>query len=1010
MLYSKYFFFAILTLFIGATSFAQITGTVIDENGEGLPGATVSIKGTTTGTITDVSGRFSLDADSNTTLVISFVGYISEEIHVNGQTEIKIQLSPDIESLDEVVVVGYGTMKKSDIAGSVVSLNDKDLNPGPITSVSNLLQNTAPGVVMTMNSAQPGGGFNVQVRGQTSLLGSNNPLYVIDGLPLIDGDVRSSSNSNLNNNPSRNPLNSINPEDIASIEVLKDASAAAIYGSRAANGVILITTKKGSGTPTLSYSSSFSVQEIANEYDLLNASQFAEASNSWAKTIGSELPFTAAQVRNLGEGTDWNDLIFRTGFLQKHQLSFSGGNEKTNYYASGNYFIHDGVVEGTSLTRYAARLNMNSNLSEKLQFGMSIGLSQVDDQQVHFGGGGALVSGVLDNTLLWNPTIPVYDDKGNYSLHPQLPVQVPHPLTLLDIDNDIRTKRMIGSAFLKYQIIEGLNAKINLGIDDISTKGKLYIPTTTLAGAIANGEGEITEDKAQNLLSELTLDYSKQLNKNHFINALVGYTYQVNTSEGISILARNFASQNININNLSNASYFQPSSSKSPRNMLISYLGRMNYNLMDKYLITLTMRADGSSKFAEGNKWGFFPSAAIAWKLNNETFFNSEKINELKIRASIGQVGNQELPALLSQSTYQTTRDLILGENPQRLIGLSTARPNNADLTWETSTQLNFGLDISSFKGRVQASLDIYQKTTSNLLVELPLDGSAGFESIYTNAGSIRNKGVEVQIQSINLSGSTLEWRSSVNAAFNENRWLDRGGRVFPGYEDEFGPVGAMYSYEVEGLFQSDAQIVEDGAQPDALPGYFNFIDQNNDGIIDADDRVFIGKTQPDFTWGLSNNLKYKNFDLNFFIQGVQGIQKYNSERARLNDVSDIGTGRNKSVDVLNRWTPDNTKTNVPRGGQGWPEGSFNSVYVENASFIRLRNVTIGYNVPVERLTSIRFYFDVQNLLTFTKWTGLDPEGGGVVADPTNPQSDQAQSFPSYPSARTYTAGLNITF
>lgn len=989
---------------------SKIQGIVKDENGEPLPGATIISKGKPGGVISDIEGNFSIAAERNDVLVVSFVGYKQQEKTVANLSFIEVQLLLDSEVMEELIVVGYGVQKKSDVASAISSVNTDDLNPGPTVSVSNFLQNTAPGVVLTQNSAQPGGGFNVQVRGQTSLLGSNEPLYVIDGMPIVNDQIASGTGSS--NSPAKNPLNGINPQDIVSIEILKDAASAAIYGARASNGVILITTRRGKGAAKVDYSSSISFQEVAKQYDLLNAKEFAQVSNEWAIQNGNTEPFSQGKIDGFGEGTNWNDLLLRTGIIQQHQLAISGGDDAMSYYVSGNYFDHQGIVENSGLTRYAGRINLTSKITSKLEVGTILSMSQTVDNQVHFGstgGGGGLATGLFDNTILWAPTVDVFDADGEYTRHPERPNQIPHPLSLLEEENQSISKRFIGSFYFNYELIPNLFARVNFGIDDQSVNQRLYIPTTVLRGANQNGIGEMLNDRANNILSEFTLNYSKTINSNHNLNTLLGYTYQSSQQEGFSVLSNDFASQTININNLNNAAQSFGSSYKSPLNKVVSYVARANYDFKNKYLLTVTMRADGSTKFGPSNKWGYFPSAAMAWKLHNENFFNSTFIDQMKVRLSYGQTGNQELIPKVSQALYAPTRNLILGTNPSRLVGLHSIRPENENLKWETTSQFNLGMDFSFLGGRIQTSFDAYQKTTTDVLLQLELATTSGYEFVYTNAGAIQNRGLELQIQSSNLTGQ-LSWNTSFNIAYNKNRWKDRGGKPFKSYEDEFGPVGAMFALEVEGVFQDQAEIDADGAQPTAAPGHFNFRDVNGDAVIDANDRVFMGQSQPDLTWGVNNKFVFKAFDLNFFFQGAHGNKKHNGVRAALNDVSDIGTGANQSVQVLNRWTPENPSQTIPSGGQGWQE-TFNSVYLEDASFVRLRNITLGYTTSVSKVfSSLRVYVDAQNLLLFTKWSGLDPETGGSIGNQTNPELGQEATFPQYPAAKTYTVGLNVTF
>lgn len=974
----------------------QLSGQVYDlSSGDPLIGATVrSSDDPAIGTITDMNGEFSFLVPNETMgIVVSFIGYQPVEFSTIDQTYFEVYLAADAASLEEVVVVGYGVVKKSDLTGSVVSIRKEEFNPGPVVSISNQLQNTAPGVLMTQTSAQPGGNFSVQVRGQTSILGSNEPLYVVDGFPIANDDVAPGSSSIYRSAPSKNPLNSINPEDVISIEVLKDASAAAIYGARGANGVILITTKKGSRGSEIGYASSYSVQEVISKYELLDGSDYARVSNEFSQLLGQPLIYSAAQINAFGQGTDWIDQTTRLGAIGRHQLSFSGNNELISYYLSGNYFDHKGVIKNTQLQRYSGRINLDAKLTDRLSLGTNTTLSQTDDSQVHFSApGGPETNGLFDITQSWPSNVPVYDDDGNFSVHPVIPTQAPNLVSLLDISDRISTRRVLSSFFANYTFTNELQGKINVGADDVVSKRSGYIPTTVLRGQQVNGEGEISQNQTQNLLAEFTLSYNKSLGNSN-LNVLAGYTYQAFSGEGFGTSATGFSSQISNINNLSTASVFLPSYSYKYASRLLSYISRVNFDIANRFLITATFRADGSTKFGANNKWGYFPSAAVGWKIHNESFFKSRLIEELKLRLSYGQIGNQEIGNKLSQSLYVPTRPFILGTESALHSGLSPSRPPNEDLKWETTTQYNLGIDLSLLQGRLQTSIDLYRKITHDVLLNFPLPGTSGFESVTTNAGSLSNHGLEVKLNIV-LIDAGLRWNSSVNFAYNQNRWKDRAGLPFAGYEQEFGPVQGLYAFVVDGIWQLEDDI-QNSPQPESVPGQFRFRDVNNDRDITPEDRVLIGSQIPTYTMGLNNTLNYKHFDLSFFFQGIFDVYQHNNARASLNNINNILFGRNKSVQVLNRWTPENPSHTIPSGIVNTVGDDFyNSLYIENASFIRLRNLTLGYTPAINKVfRSLRIYADVQNLLTITKWTGLDPETGE-----------------QYPNARTYSLGVNLTF
>lgn len=979
----------------------QIEGKVVSsDDSEGLPGTTVIVKGSTVGTTTDFDGKFSFKAVEGDTLVISYVGFLTHEVVIATSKFLDIKLITDIESLDEVIVIGYGTLRKSDITGSVVSIRKQDMNPGPVISVSNLLQSTAPGVVLTQSSAQPGGGFDVKIRGASSVLGGNGPLYVIDGFPVTSDDNQPGSSSRHRSSPPRNPLNGINPQDIVSIEILKDASATAIYGARGANGVVLITTKRG-GDKKLSfdYSSSFSVQQLDGRYEMLNAESFANVSNEvlLLKDPTSDPIYSSAQIKSAGIGTNWIDEVTRLGTIQQHQIGANGGFENFKYYVSANYYKHKGIADVSELERISARTNLDFS-KNKFNAGVSLSISRTNDKQVPFGAnsGGAEFGGLFDNTRSWSPLLSVRDENGEFTLHP-VRTLIPNPVSLLDIDDRIGTNRFLGTLFMEYELVKGLKAKIRVGRDQSHSEREGLIPLSVIQGATQNGEGEVGVIDAWSTLSEFTLTYQKEMKNNSSLTLLGGSTFQQFDSEGTTSLFVNFADQTTDFSKIAHADTLDTTPFKE-QSRLLSFLGRVNYSISDKYLLTASFRIDGSTKFGASNKRGYFSSGAFAWKIHNESFFKSTFIEELKFRASYGQTGNQEIKNKQSTSLYNVTRRTVIGG--VSLQGLAPLRADNPDLKWETTTQLNLGLDFAVLKSRIYGSIDAYQKITTDVLLDYELPATAGFDVATLNTGSIRNRGIEFGLTSRNMVGD-FEWTSSLNWGYNQNQWKDRAGFYPEGEQvaEENGPLGGIYGYKVLGFFQSQDEI--DGS-PDqsavaiANPGTFKYMDTNKDGVITPEDRVLLGNEDPDFTFGFNNTFNYKNFDLNFFFQGSIGREKENSTRAYIEDADDITEGFNKSAAVLNRWTPDNPNGSVP-GSDGILGGfSNNSVYVEDASFVRLRNVTLGYTFTgIKNISNLRLYADVQNLLTITAFKGLDPE---------------TEEFRQYPNAKTYTLGLSATF
>ncbi len=977
----------------------DVHGRVSDGNtGEALPGVGISLKGTATGTITDLNGDYRLNCGSGDILVFSYVGYQTEEIAVSARTEINVYMKPDVKSLEEIVVIGYGSQKKSDITGSVSSVRPDDFNPGPVVSLNNFLQNTAPGVVMLQSSSQPGGAFDVKIRGTSSILGNNGPLYVIDGLPVTSDNTEPGSTSRYRSSPAKNPLNGINPEDIISIEILKDASATAIYGARGANGVILITTRGGqSGEMEVEYSGSTSIQHLDKRYDMLDARQYATLSNAYQleRNPGTDPIYSPAEINRMGEGTDWIGEITRLGAIQKQQFSISGGKPILRYYASANFYNHQGIVYSSGLNRFSGRLNLSSQISEKLKVGMNLTLTNMTDNQVPFGatgGGGPEFSGLFDNTRTWSPLVPVRQDDGTYSRHPVVD-NIPNPVSLLDIQDRILSNRLLGTTFVEYEILNGLTAKLNLGGDFTKSNRESYIPTTVVRGEQANGEAELADNMVQNILSEFTLNYNGMLFGNK-LNILAGNTFQQFDTEGNDLLMTNFADHASSIAEIQSADSITTYWKEQSR--LISYLARINYNIKDKYLFTFSFRADGSTKFGANHKWGYFPSGAFAWNVHNEEFFQSALIKRFKVRLSYGQIGNQEIGNKQSLSLYSITRRTVIGGIP--VSGYAAAGPPNPELRWETSTQANVGIDLSFLNDRIQTTFDVYRKITSDVLLEYNLQPTTGFATMTSNTGLILNKGVELGITSVNIS-RIIEWRTSFNIAYNKNNWLDRAGYypVSAEIEGEQDVVNGIYGYIVEGIFRDQTEI-DQSAQPDARPGMFRFKDVDEDGEITPGDRTLIGKNDPDFNLGLNNTFTWNKFDLGFFFQGMLGREKDNYTLASLENIQNLLQGYNKSVTILDRWTTSNNDGTIHSGEAPSDGGDnyLNTVYIQNASYVRLRNVTIGYSTTaIPRIKSLRVYFDAQNLFTLTPYNGLDPE---------------TDEFRQYPNAKTYSLGVNITF
>jgi len=868
----------------------SVSGKVTDSSGEPLPGVSVVVKGTTTGIITDMDGKYTIQKiPENATLQFSFVGMKSQELAVGNQTTINVVLADETIGLEEVVAVGYGTVKKSDLTGSVTSIKRDDLNQGAISSVDQAMQGRIAGVQISQATNEPGGGLSIRVRGASSINASNEPLYVIDGLPIDNSSSMSSSSTsgavanvsqNLN---TRNPLNSLNPNDIASIEVLKDASATAIYGSRGANGVVLITTKKGkSGKVSLNYDGYGGVQSVAKKIDVLTAPEYMDALNAISVEQGGKVLFTADDITKVGKGTDWQDQIYRVATQQTHNISMAGGLEKTKYFLSVNYFDQQGVVDNTGVKRYIARINIEQEISDRLKLGLNINTSRENSDNYIGGVNTNEQAGAVNAALSYDPTLPVYNANGEFNVSSELTIN--NPMSVIEgIKSQSELDRVFGNMTFDYKFSKELSAKLNVGVDNQNGRRDLYNGRKTIHGKSNGGQANISSMSLSNILVEYTMNYTKQLNNKSSVDILGGATYQNFINKGFSSGTNNFPSDDLFTNNLGLGDPKSATvSSYKSEYTLASYLGRVNYTFHN-FLFTSSIRADGSSRFGANTKWGYFPSFAFGWKLSEESFI-PETFSELKLRTSWGQTGNQEIPNYQSLSTFSASGTALLGGIAY--IGTSPSRIANPDLKWETTEQLNLGVDVGIFGGKISGSLDYFQKKTKDMLLNLPLPQSTGFSSIMTNSGEMKNSGVEFMITSKNINKNNFDWSTTFNITALKNEVTYIGGlqSIQTGNVQSVGnttiikpglPVSTYYGYRITGIFQ-DANQVANSAQTSAKPGYPIFENVNGDKTISTADMVLLGDPAPDFTFGLRNNITYKNFNLDFFFQGQYGADLLN--------------------------------------------------------------------------------------------------------------------------------------
>lgn len=997
-----------LVLGTAITSFAfgqtEVSGTVTTQQNEPLPGVNVLVKGTTQGTTTDANGQFRLDiADRNTAvLTFSFIGYANQDVAIGNRTVIDVQLQEDVRSLQEVVVVGYGTVKKSDLTGSVSSIKADAFKDMPLTSVDQALQARAPGVNVTQTSSAPGGGLSVRIRGANSLISGSEPLYVIDGLPIYPDN---GSFGTSGNRQAGNALSSLNPNDIESIEVLKDASATSIYGSRGSNGVVLITTKRGkAGEATVNIESSYSTQTIARKIDLLSGADFGRYLNTLDISQGGSPRYTEDQISSFGKGTDWMDAILRTGSIWNNQLSITGGNQSSRYAVIGNYLENEGVIINTNFKRYGLRLNLDNDLlngkamlSNSWSFARTIGNNVPTDR----GGPG----GLIITALGLDPTVPVYDANGNYNypLYDGRFTINPVAEAMEGVDRDA-TNRFFGTSALTIPLTKDLKFRTSLGLDILNATRNTFYNSKTRLGRQNARELQRFDRNLINLLNENIFTYSKSLSGGHNLEVMAGYTYQKEDNQSAYQAIRGLDSDDFESLNFQNGTVPQIGSSNRTEWGLQSLLGRINYNYNDRYLITLTARRDGSTRFGPNNKWATFPSAAIGWRVVNEKFFENAGLgsifDDLKVRVSYGVTGNSQIPA------YQSTSDLsprYYVFNGVLVSGYASTRMPNADLKWEQTRMFNVGLDMGFFNNRLGITVDYFNNRTTDLLLYVSIPQSTGFNTLLKNTGSLANKGVEVSADIKVASSGDFSWDLNGNVSILRNQIEDLGDSapffanstsghlgVNGSWVEAGNPIGIWRGYNFVGI------------KPDGSPLYE---DRDENGQITAEDYTIIGDPNPDLTWGLSSSLKFKGFDFTVFFRGVHGNDVRNLQQ------SEIGDGAQKINQIANiltdSWTAQNPNANRPSVDARRDFASYrrSSFFIEDGSFIRLQNVSLGYNLTAPKfIRSARVFVSAQNLLLITDYKGFDPEVNNQGQNNLNRGDD----YDAYPRARSFTFGVNL--
>ena len=1012
----------LLILFLALSTYGYgqgrtVQGTITDDQGEPIPGTTVAVKGTTIGTVSDIDGKYSLNVPETGILVFSFIGFQIQEIPIGNQSIIDVQLKAQVSDLGEVVVVGYGVQRKSDLTGSVSSVGSKEIKQVAIASLDQALQGRASGVQVTQASAAPGGGVSIRIRGGNSINASNEPLYVIDGIPIFPNNATFSPGNTGGGQP-QNALANLNPGDIESMEILKDASATAIYGSRGANGVVIITTKRGkAGATNVDFESYYGVQQVARRLPLLNAEEFAIIANEAREGRGLPPIFSQQEIANFrNNSTDWQDEVFREAPIQNHQVTISGGDSKTRYAISGNYFNQQGVILNSGFERGSIRVNVDKTLNNKITVGNSLSISRaVNNQQVTDQTRG----GVVNGALVFSPTLPVFDSEGNFTFdNSSIPgsQQVGNPVQdAVETLNKTVTNRFLGNVFLDWKIMDNLIFRASGGMDYQAGRRDFYAPSTNNRGRNAFGSALVQANNVFSPVGTLTLNYDKKFEQSH-LTLLGGYESQSQMVDFIGASATNFPTDALGSDNLGLGQIVGTPFSGRDLWRLDSWFGRINYTLLDKFLFTGTFRADGSSRFGAGNKWGYFPSAAVGYNMSNEPFVNNINwLSTLKLTTSWGLTGNQEIGLYQSLSQLNTQRNAF---GSVIAIGLAPGRIPNPDLRWEKTNQVNVGLEIGLIEDRIFFEAAAYYKRTQDLLLPLDLPRTTGFATILQNIGSVENKGLEMAVNSTNLTGA-FKWSTNANITFNRNKVLELGPgetfRLAPGTGDghlQIGnssilqvgsPVGSFFGLVTDGIYQVGDEVTPGSSSFGSVgPGDIRYVDVNGDGRIDNNDRTIIGDPQPKFFYGMNNDFSYKNFDLSIFIVGSYGndVWNVNSHELFRNDGA-----TNNVRGVMNRWTPDNPSNE-------WPSSRtrpfvLSDRHIEDASFLRIRTITLGYNLPtsgINWLRSCRVYLQGQNLFTFTSYTGFDPEVNSLGQNPIGIGIDRG----TFPMAKSFILGVNF--
>lgn len=979
-----------------------ISGKVTDANGQPLPGATISVQGTSVGTVTDVDGNYSLNAPEGATLVFSYIGYETQLIKVGAQDVINVTLTEDASSLEEVLVVGYGTQSKSRLTGSISSIDTREFEDQPVTRLDQVLQGRAAGVQVTNSGGAPGGEVRIRIRGANSITGSNDPLYVIDGYVGAD-------------------FSTVNPNDIESLQVLKDAASTAIYGSRGANGVIIITTKRGkAGDVRVTYNNQFSFSEVLRRYDTMSAAEFAEVANERSEATGLLPLFSQEQVDRFRRegGTDWQEEIFRRAMGQEHQISVSGGSERTTFMVSGNILDQDGIIENSGFKRQIFRANVSTQVSEKLSFRLNMfgarGINK-NTSAIGFGTASPLVQ-----ALAWAPTTPIFNADGEYTLNDPVGSVKENPVALL-YDRDLIEERTTGNILggLNYEIIDGLSLDVQYAINYFNQQNKYFYGTY-----VTNRNPRATRASTEQITTQSTsaLSYKKLIANDHLLDIVGVFETQEFTSNNFTTTANQLKDPSLGFENMGLAGSFSVASGYQ-KWTLMSFLGRVNYAFQDKYLLTVGLRRDGSSKFREDNRWSVFPSVAAGWNISEESFMQGQRtLSLLKLRGSWGVTGSQAINPYATQSTYRTD-PLVSFTGNGVVSGIMLGNPGNPNLRWETTEQSNLGIEMEFLDGALYVEGDVFVKNTRDLLINQQLPGYVGAGSITRNLGKVQNKGWELTVMANIFRNREVNWTSSFNISDVRNKVVSLGGiaeRIFttnnvgagmstqPEYVVAPGnPLGSYWGLNYLGTWKpgEESQAQAFGA----VPGDSRYEDLDNDGAITSNDFQVIGRGIPVTSLGWNNTFQYKSFTLNLFFQGVFGFDKLHYTRAAA--VSGAADARQPVLsEIRDRYIPGvNETSDIPAFSLTNLNFTQSTRFLERGDFLRLKNVSFSYDFPpalLKNSAQIRVFVSGTNLLTFTNYTGIDPESSSVHGADTALGID----YGAYPNARTITAGINLTF